>query len=187
MDLTINALRKRLARRFDVLDPTPPADGGFAIAINGNPVNWVDRQELKHLQFIWEFGDDRLDAAVLPPKVERFGLPGVIDAGKGWTIKGWFGTAKTPTDLTNDPEAGSLKNIIVLARKRPIQEGIIEKLDFSRVFGNYVTGQIEADFLDVNELDDIATSDRQRLIEDDDRVVALQAFLRKAFLNAAET
>lgn len=187
MDLTVRALRTRLARRFDVLDPTPPEKGGFAIAINNNRVNWVDRQELKNLQFIWEFGDVRLREGVLPKSVERFALPGVVDAAKGWSISGWFGTAKKPTDLTGDEEAGSLKNIIVLARKRPIQEGIIEKLDFSRVFGNYVTGQIEADFLDVNDLDDIATSDRQRLIEDDPRVTALQIFLRKAFVGAADT
>ena len=119
--------------------------------------------------------------------MERFELPGVIDQSRGWTVHGWFGTAKQPGDLTKDTDAGSLKNIIVLARKRPIQEGIIEKLDFSQVFGNYVTGQIEADFLDVTDLDDIATSDRQRLIEDDDRVVALQTFLRHAFLKASET
>lgn len=186
-DLTARALRTRLARRFDVIDQTPPDEGGFSISVNGNPLNWMDRQELKHLQFIWEFGEDLLDDAVLPVGIERFQLPGVIDESQGWTITGWFGTAKQPTDLTNDEEAGSLKNIIVLARKRPIQEGIIEKLDFSRVFGNYVTGQIEADFLDVNELDDIATSDRQRLIEDDDRVVSLREFLRKAFLGAADT
>lgn len=186
-DLTVRALRKRLARRFDVLDQTPPDEGGFSIVINGNPLNWMDRQELRHLQFIWEFGDDRLDDTVLPTDIERFKLAGVINKENNWTIRGWFGTAKQPTDLTNDEEAGSLKNIIVLARKRPIQEGIIEKLDFSRVFGNYVTGQIEADFLDVNELDDIATSDRQRLIEDDERVVALREFLRKAFVGAAET
>lgn len=60
-------------------------------------------------------------------------------------LRGWIGTARQPTDLTKDKEAGSLKNVIVLARKRPIQEGIIEKLDFSRIFGNYVTGQLEAD------------------------------------------
>lgn len=187
MDLTINALRKRLARRFDVLDQTPPEEGGFEISVNGNRINWVDRQELKNLQFIWEFGDDQLPEAVLPKGIERFQLPGLIDSSADWKISGWFGTAKKPTDLTDDLEAGSLKNIIVLARKRPIQEGIIEKLDFSRVFGNYVTGQIEADFLDVNELDDIATSDRQRLIEDDPRVQALQDFLRKAFVSAADT
>ncbi|WP_346075568.1 BbrUII/HgiDII family restriction enzyme [Gordonia cholesterolivorans] len=187
MDLTINSLRKRLARRFDVLDETPPEKGGFAIAINGNRINWADRQELKKLQFIWEFGDDKLPDSVLPSDVERFDLPNVVDASRDWKISGWFGTAKKPTDLTDDAEAGSLKNIIVLARKRPIQEGIIEKLDFSRVFGNYVTGQVEADFLDINDLEDIATSDRQRLIEDDPRVQALQEFLRKAFVNAADT
>jgi hypothetical protein len=92
-----------------------------------------------------------------------------------------------PTDLTADKDAGSLKNIIVLARKRPIQEGIVDKLDFSRVFGNYVTGQIEADFLDLDDgYEDIATSDRQRLIEDDERVTGLQKFLRGAFVKAAD-
>lgn len=186
-DLTAKALRKRLSRRFDVLDQTPPEEGGFDIFINGSRVTWDDRQELKKLQFIWEFGTNRLPDTALPSGVERFQVSGVVDETRGWVINGWFGTAKKPTDLTADEEAGSLKNIIVLARKRPIQEGIIEKLDFSQVFGNYVTGQIEADFLDDSGLDDIATSDRQRLIEDDERVVALQKFLRKAFLQAAET
>ncbi|GAA0353763.1 BbrUII/HgiDII family restriction enzyme [Micropruina glycogenica] len=186
-DLTATALRKRLARRFDVLDQTPPTEGGFSIVINGNRLNWLDRQELKSLQFIWEFGDDKIPDSALPHNVARFPLNGVIDEAREWFVRGWFGTAKQPTDLTRDEEAGSLKNIIVLARKRPIQEGIIEKLDFSRVFGNYVTGQIEADFLDDDALEDIATSDRQRLIEDDERVVALRDFLRKAFVSASET
>ncbi|MFS0715220.1 ATP-binding protein [Microbacterium sp. 2P01SA-2] len=188
-DLTASALRKRLARRFDVLDETPPGAGGFQILVNDKPITWADRQELKKLQFIWEFGSQQLEDKVLPRGIQRFVIPSsYVDEGRGWRIKGWFGTTETPTDLTDDDEAGSLKNIIVLARKRPIQEGIIEKLDFSRLFGNYVTGQVEADFLDLDEegYDDIATSDRQRLIEDDERVVALQRFLRSAFVRAAE-
>jgi Histidine kinase-, DNA gyrase B-, and HSP90-like ATPase len=186
--LTANALRKRLARRFDVLDTTSQADGGFAIEVNTKRITWADRQELKKLEFIWEFKRKSLPSIALPADVTRFILPSdTVDAGKGWKVSGWIGTAKKPTDLTSDEEAGSLKNIIVLARKRPIQEGIVEKLDFSRIFGNYVTGQIEADFLDLDgEYEDIATSDRQRMIEDDERVVALQKFLREAFLRAAE-
>lgn len=187
--LTAAALRKRLARRFDVLDSTPANQGGFHILVNDKRITYADRQELKKLEFIWEFPGERIPDVALPSGIERFGIPsGVVNADKGWKVKGWFGTTKTPTDLTNDLDAGSLKNIIVLARKRPIQEGIIEKLDFSRLFGNYVTGQIEADFLDLDEegYDDIATSDRQRLIEDDERVVALQKFLRQAFVSAAE-
>ncbi|GAB2841055.1 ATP-binding protein [Microbacterium insulae] len=187
--LTAAALRKRLARRFDVLDPREPGKGGFHIAINGKQITWADRQELKKLQFIWEFGGATIPAEALPNDIIRFTLPRTfVDEEEGWRVKGWFGTTRKPTDLVDDDEAGSLKNIIVLARKRPIQEGIIEKLDFSRIFGNYVTGQIEADFLDLDDpnYDDIATSDRQRLIEDDDRVVKLQEFLRAAFVTAAD-
>jgi hypothetical protein len=186
--LTALALRKRLARRFDVMDERKPSEGGFHIEVNGKRITWADRQELRKLEFIWEFGEQSLPVEALPKQVTRFVIKdNAIDAAKKWTVSGWFGTAKKPTDLTEDSDAGSLKNIIVLARKRPIQEGIVEKLDFSRLFGNYVTGQIEADFLDLDgEYEDIATSDRQRLIEDDDRVIALRDFLRDAFVKAAE-
>jgi hypothetical protein len=185
--LTATALRKRLARRFDVIDQTPEEKGGFYIYVNGKPITYADRQELKNLEFIWEFGGQTLPDEVLPTGITRLDATNhVLDAGKDWKIGGWFGTAKKPTDLTDDEEAGSLKNIIVLARKRPIQEGIVDKLDFSRIFGNYVTGQIEADFLDLDGYDDIATSDRQRLIEDDDRVTGLRKLLRDAFVKAAD-
>lgn len=186
--LTATALRKRLARRFDVLDETPPSEGGFFIHVNGKRITYLDRQELKKLEFIWEFGAQALPAEALPPEITRFTLPNKpVKSGTQWRVKGWIGTARKPTDLTDDEEAGSLKNIIVLARGRPIQEGIIEKLDFSRLFGNYVTGQIEADFLDLDDgYEDIATSDRQRLLEDDERVEALQKFLRDAFVKAAD-
>ena len=169
------------------MDETPRRKGGFKIKINGKQVTYKDRQELKNLEFIWEFGEATLPDRALPRDIERFVLTDdTVDEAKGWSVTGWIGTARTPSDLTEDEEAGSLKNIIVLARKRPIQEGIIDKLDFSRIFGNYVTGQIRADFLDLEGEDDIATSDRQRLIEDDPRVTALQRFLRDAFLTAAD-
>ena len=186
-DLTASALKKRLARRFDVLDQTSRKDGGFYIEVNGKRLTFADRQELKHVEFIWEFGEETLGSETLPKIKERFVLPNPsVVPGKDWRVRGWFGTVGVPSELTTDDEAGSLKNIIVLARKRPIQEGIVEKLDFSRIFGNYVTGQIEADFLDLDDYEDIATSDRQRMMEDDDRVLALRDFLRSAFVKAAD-
>lgn len=187
--LTASALKKRLARRFDVLDDTAEEKGGFFIEVNGKSITFADRQELKKLEFIWEFGEKTIPDHALPKDVTRYVVDkNVINADENWVVKGWIGTARRPTDLTNDKDAGSLKNIIVLARKRPIQEGIVEKLDFSRIFGNYVTGQIEADFLDLDgDYEDIATSDRQRLLEDDERVVQLQKFLRDVFVRAADT
>jgi hypothetical protein len=187
--LTAAALRKRLARRFDVLHDTAESKGGFYIEVNGKQITYADRQELKKLEFIWEFGGETLPDHALPKGTQRFVIKNnVVNKDEGWIVTGWIGTARRPTDLTSDVDAGSLKNIIVLARKRPIQEGIVEKLDFSRIFGNYVTGQIEADFLDLDDgYEDIATSDRQRLMEDDERVIQLQAFLRDVFVKAAET
>lgn len=155
--------------------------------VNGKPITWADRQELKTLEFIWEFGEETLPASALPKGIKRFVLPEDTAGRADWKIRGWIGTARQPGDLVKDEEAGSLRNVIVLARKRPIQEGIIEKLNFSRIFATYVTGQIEADFLDLDEgFEDIATSDRQRLIEDDERVLALQALMRSSFVKAAE-
>lgn len=187
VSLTASALRKRLARRFDVLDQTSPEQGGFRIEIDGEELTFEDRQELKRLEFLWEFGAQRLPDYALPKGIKRYVLDECKVAGRDdWEVRGWIGTARTPSDLADDGERGSLKNIMVLARKRPIHEGIIDKLDFSRVFGNYVTGQIEADFLDVDDEDDIATSDRQRLIEDDPRVQGLHLFLREAFKAASD-
>ena len=183
---TASAMRKQLARRFDVLDQTARSQGGFQIKIDGQQITFEDRQDLKQLEYIWEFGGPRLPDRVMPKVVERFTLPECrVDGRDDWQVGGWIGTAATPSDLVEDDEAGPLKNIMILARKRPIHEGILDKLDFSRVFGNYVTGQVQADFLDLDDADDIATSDRQRLMEDDDRVVALQRFLRDAFQHAS--
>lgn len=186
--LTAAALRKRLARRFDVLTVRKPEDGDFGIYVNGDRLTYEDRQELKLLEYIWEIGETSIPDENLPSGIKRFRIDDDVVGGKEeWKVAGWFGTARKPNDLVADDEAGSLKNIIVLARNRPIQEGILEKLNFNRLFSNYVTGQICADFLDLDgDYDDIATSDRQRLMEDDPRVLSLQKYLREKFLPASE-
>src|SRR5690606_26410882 len=48
------------------------------------------------------------------------------------------------------------------------------------LYTKYLTGQIEADFLDADDQPDIATSDRQRVQEDDPRYADLIAFLRSS-------
>ncbi len=49
-----------------------------------------------------------------------------------------------------------------------------------RLYTKYLTGQIEAEFLDQDDCPDIATSDRQRIQEDDPRYEALLSFLRSS-------
>lgn len=185
LDITIKALRKRLARRFDVFQGLSKAPDGFAILINGDPIGVDDREDLQRLEYIWTLGESSFTAAETPAVKRRWTLDGTVDAARGWSLKGWFGSVRTPKDLQvdDDPEQ-SLRNIIIMARKRPIQEGILDQLNFNKLFGSYVTGQISAEFLDSDDLEDIATSDRQRLMEDDERVVLLRHRLRELFLEA---
>ncbi len=89
-----------------------------------------------------------------------------------------IGIARLPKQLDND-DAGNLNSIVIFARGRLFHENILDKLNDSRIYTKYLTGQIEADFLDADDAPDIATSDRQRVQEDDLRYVQLIAFLKK--------
>ncbi len=206
--VSIKALRRRIARRFDTLglqvdqgDIEAAERGGadealrtrvrnrFNININGTPVTYDDREDLQRLEYIWQLGTEQVPEDRTPRVKKRWVLDDVeVDRDKGWRLSGWFGTVSRPDDLNDaEDERESLRNIIILARNRPIQEGILEKLSFNRFFGNYVTGQIVAEFLDLDDgSSDIATSDRQRLIEDDERVEGLVKKLRQLFVAASD-
>lgn len=182
------ALRKRIARRFSVIgyDGQTRADT-FKVWVNDQPIGLDDRDDLKQIEFLWEFEEQEVDAKkACPLLVRREVLSGQIDPARPeWTVRGWIGAAARPTDLRSQ-DAGSMNGIVVIARGRLIQENVLDKLDFNRILNSYVTGQVRADFLDADELTDIATSDRQRLIEDDERSMALVRFLRQALVSVSD-
>ncbi|THF61540.1 ATP-binding protein [Pseudothauera nasutitermitis] len=163
-------LRARLARRFSVI-------GGrnFSVLVDGRPLGEGDRKELSALQFVWQIGETSLPSSIEPVR------SGVLeDRLSGWTdpqwcVKGWIATAYEPKNLKQPPD--NLNAIVVLARGRLFQENVLDKINDGRMYTKYLTGYIEADFLDEDELADIATSDRQRVIEDDPRYQALLAYL----------
>lgn len=169
------ALRKRLARRFSVVGEAH----GFKILIDGHPISTADRGDLPMVQFLWSFGDEEPDLSSAGQLLEREALSDRLDAWDGdWSVTGWIGTARLPKQLDSD-DAGNLNSIVVFARGRLFHENILDKLNDGRLYTKYLTGQIEADFLDADDEPDIATSDRQRVQEDDPRYVQLIAFLRK--------
>ncbi len=112
------------------------------------------------------FGDKpTVDPADCPKLKQSFTIPAQVEVGKpDWRVRGWIGTAAAPNAL-NHEEAGPINALVVFARGRLIQENILDKLHYARVLVSYVVGSVEADFLDVKGQDDIATSDRQRLVE----------------------
>lgn len=168
------ALRKRLARRFSVIGEAH----GFKIDLDGQSITSSDRGDLPMVQFLWQFGDDALDLTPASQLLEQESLPNRFDAwDTGWRVSGWIGTARFPKQLDSE-EAGNLNGIVVFARGRLFHENVLDKLNDGRLYTKYLTGQIEADFLDADDEPDIATSDRQRVQEDDPRYGQLIAFLK---------
>ena len=58
------------------------------------------------------------------------------------------------------------------------QEDILEEFGEGGLYTKYIFGEIHADFLDLDDEEDIATTSRQKLIEDDPRYQALKSKLR---------
>ncbi|MCO1349983.1 ATP-binding protein (plasmid) [Burkholderia vietnamiensis] len=185
---TADALRKRIARRFSVIgyskfiEKTGVLDK-FDVYINNVKVTPADREDLRRLEFLWEFGDaEKISSDDLPALKRRSVLSAEVAGRPEWRVQGWIGAVPEPKQLTTD-DSGALNNIVVLSRGRLIQENVLDKINYSRIFTKYITGQIEADFLDLTDHEDIATSDRQRLLEDDERYQALIAFVRTTLLS----
>ena len=172
----VNALRKRLARRFSVIGEKY----NFKVRINCQPITTNDRGDLPIVQFLWAFGESKPDESSTPRLLEWKKLP---SQSESWDddqhVTGWIGTARLPKQL-DSADAGNLNSIVVFSRGRLFHENILDKVNDGRIYTKYLTGQIEADFLDEDEEPDIATSDRQRIQEDDQRYSDLLTFLRSS-------
>jgi hypothetical protein len=172
-------LKERLARRFSILGTDE-----FRVFINGEELTDKDRGDLDKLQYLWRVGDWKGPDWLKADELRVSALPNRLDGwNPEWKINGWLGTSRKPKDLAN--AAGNLNVIVILARGRLFLENILDRINDGRHYTKYLTGCIEADFLDLTDLEDIATSDRQRIIEDDPRFQALDAYLRSV-LNALE-
>ena len=173
-----SALRRRLARRFSVIGEKH----NFSIVLDGRPIQMSDRGDLPVIQFLWELDGTDLDKTAAANVLETDILPNRLEAwSDGKIIRGWIGTVSTPSQLDSE-DAGNLNGIVVHARGRLFHENILDKLNDGRLYTKYLTGQIEADFLDADDQPDIATSDRQRVQEDDPRYTDLIVFLKSSLV-----
>lgn len=172
LGVTGTALRRRLARRFSVI-----GSDTFKVFVDDAEVTVRDRGDLEVVQFLWNIGTCTDYSGFCPDLKEKEVKSGILQARPtDWSIRGWIGTAAKPKQL--ETEAGNLNSIVVLARGRLLMENVLDKINDGRLYTKYLTGQIEADFLDKDELDDIVTSDRQRVLENDERYEAMIVFLR---------
>ena len=167
-------LRRRLARRFAIIG----SQHRFEIESNGEPITIDDRDYHDKLQYVWTFGDRGREftsaAKNLEYPEER---PGETEKSPGFSIDGWIGTAFRSGQLTDSDTSESINKILVMVRGKLAQEDILEEFGEGGLYTKYVFGEIHADFLDLDDREDIATTSRQSIIEDDPRYQALKAKL----------
>lgn len=170
---TGRALKRRLARRFSVMG----GEQGFTIKINGEVVSVTDRGYHDKLQYIWTFGEKGEDIARIARNKEYDSpLPSVVRLDEeDAEIDGWIGTVRKPSELKDNGE--NINGIVIMVRGKLAQENILDEFGDQNLYSEYVIGEIHADFLDQDDKDDIATTSRQRLIEEDPRYRGLRRTL----------
>lgn len=191
----INAdfVRRNLARRFAVFGKD------FKVFINKNEVTINDRQYWDKLQFVWGLGENaEFDKAKTGGKVrngdaiansegenlEILSNEVSIPGGGIESVSGWIGTVHLPKDLKDE----NLDNngIVVMARGKLVHENLLPFARNAKFFTEYIVGEINADWLDTDNEEDIAASDRQNLRENDVRFNALQNYLKERLNEIAD-
>ncbi|PSP85953.1 ATP-binding protein [Halobacteriales archaeon QS_1_68_17] len=174
---TETALRKRIARRFSILG----AEYNFTVSINGTTVDVTDRDYFHKVQFLWTYGDDSYADNCREKRLENH-EPRPTTTAEGYEIEGWIGTVEKPSDLVEkhpgeESEADDLNKISLMVRGRMAKPDLLEDFNDSRMYTKYLVGEIHADFLDYDEYEDIATSNREDVVKEDPRYQALLDFL----------
>ena len=183
------ALQKRLARRFSVI-----GTDDFEVKINGKTVTVMDRDYFHKVQYLWYYGkesDKYRDLCKLeqPNKdaEERTGMVKVTDENYfepvSYPVEGWIGTVYKAGDLSDKDGDDNLNKIVIMVRGKLAQEDILEDFTEGGLYTKYLIGEIHADFLDLDDKDDIATSNRQEIIKDDPRYKALQNWVKEELKN----
>ena len=176
---TFRTLRQRLSRRFSIIGES----NNFSVSINCQPITPQDRGYYKDVQFIWYFGNEGNDyetlvredvkSAVLNNNLEF--TPSGESMIRQHQISGWLGTVTLPRDLKDEANA-----IVVYAKGKLIHENLLPDMEDARIFTQYLVGEINADFMDLDDLDDIITSNRQSVKKDDPRYEALENHLKES-------
>lgn len=164
---TANYLRPRLARRFVLKQGKNP----FNIIINNSPLTIDDREFHKKLEFFWPIGDYDISQLAKFPNIKiQEKLNGKID--DNIEISGWIASSEKPSDLKDTSDNNN--KISIFTRGKLSQEDILAYYNEGGMYSSYLIGEIHADFLDSDNVKDIATTNRQQFNENDSRFEKLK-------------
>ena len=184
---TPDYVKKRLARRFSIIS----AEENFTVYVNGIPISITDRDYFHKLQYLWYYGGESEKYINLCNNLEnpehtekRDGIIEVRDKDNienlTGSVTGWIGTVRKPNELTdkNEDVNENLNKIVIMVRGKLAQENILDDFRQSGFYTKYLIGEIHADFLDMDTLDDIATTSRQEIIKDNPRYEGLKTWMK---------
>ncbi|MBE9925059.1 heat-shock protein [Cellulosimicrobium cellulans] len=189
------ALRVRLARRFTVI-----GSDNFRLFIGPQEVTVSDRDYFHKLQYVWLYGEEDVNRAIaerclkasrvtpigkaLVPVNSEEGVRSDGDAVDSVAaiehieVSGWIGTADTVGSLKDSTTRDNLNKLSLVVRGKVAHEDLLEEFNENGIYSSYLIGELHADALDLDSQEDIATSSRQRIVEDDPRFAALKRWLR---------
>lgn len=171
--LTPEYIKKRVARRFGIIGK----EYKFSVFVNGNEVSVLDRDYFHKLSYIWCYGGESEHYSKLCNNISYKEIrENIINVGdKKYRVSGWIGSVESSGDLKDGDE--NLNKIVVVVRGKLGQEDILSDYLDGGLYTKYIIGEINADFFDEDDLDDMATSNRQEYKKDDERFVALKQFV----------
>jgi len=148
------------------------------VIVNDEPIKVSDCDFYPKIEYLLSLGavGDQYDK-LCSKALKKQRLSGTVDAGQGWTASGWVGTVGTQKSITEETNV-----VPVLAWGKLIHEDLLAAVKPAGLFAKNVRDELHANFVDDDKADDIATSDRQSLNEDDPRFAALTAYLRNTVL-----
>ena len=170
IDRSDEHLRKRLARRFSII-----GDDSFMIAIDGHTISAKDRDYFASIEYLWYFGNESKRFGDLCRNLEGQAncRSAEVNANGNYRVRGWIGTVKKTTQVNEDTN-----NIVIFANGKLVHQDILGGMQEGGIWTKYIIGEIDADFLDKNAEDDMITSSRQTVNEDDPRYKLLIDFLK---------
>ena len=164
-------LRQRVARRFSIISKD------FQVFVNDDEITINDRNYFGKLEYALVYGDFEKSNFKHDEKYVVQREENIIDEQEQHSVRGWIGLVKESGSLQEG--ADNLNKISILARGKVALEDILDSFREGGLYTKYIIGELEADFLDLTDAEDIATSSRQDFIQSDERFVQLRGFVER--------
>ncbi|CAC9649588.1 Heat shock protein G homolog [uncultured Gammaproteobacteria bacterium] len=159
-------LKKRISRRFNIFSDD------FKVVVNGESVTIQDRDYFHKLEFATQYGQEYGDCL---SRLKQNKLQNRNEVAVKYGVSGWIGLVKESGRLQDGED--NLNKISILSRGKVALEDVLDLYRDGGLYTKFLIGEIRADFLDVSDKEDIATSSRQNFIQNDERFIKLKKFI----------